>query len=295
MTRRATAQRPRRTRIGFHVSIADGLPKAVDRALERGCTAFQIFCASPRAWAWSERSADEIEEFKRARKDAGLDPLVVHACYLINPCSADRTVRRRSVPRLRQELRLAARLGADFYVLHPGSAKGQPVERLVERAAESIRRAVEGLSAPPALLLEGTATPHGPGGDLTHLGELVARLHDSVPEARAGIALDSCHAFAAGWDLTRAEQVDRLARDVRQAVGKAGLQLLHVNDARDPAGSFRDRHEHIGKGLIGRRGLGNLLAHSAFADLPLILETPWETIEQDRRNLRAVLDILGEP
>lgn len=279
-------------RVGFHVSIAGRLPEAVDRAVERGCTAFQSFCGNPRAWSLQDRSSEEIEAFRRFRDEADLSPYMVHVCYLVNVCAADRTIFRRSIRRLAGELALAARLGADACVLHPGSHKGRKHEWGLKRAAAGITEAVEKAGAVPHLLLEHMALPHGPGGDFGRLGELLAVLGDVLPEADCGIALDSCHVFGAGYDLRNADEVERLMGEVAREVGADRLGLLHVNDARDAPGSRRDRHQHIGKGTIGKAGLRNLLKHPAAGGLPLILETPWEGVDVDRRNLRAVKELL---
>ncbi|MHC5034231.1 MAG: deoxyribonuclease IV, partial [Planctomycetota bacterium] len=248
-------------RIGFHVSIEGGLPKAIGRALERGCTAMQVFCGNPRGWKLQSRGTEELEQFRRGRAQTDLAPLFVHFCYLINPCSLDRGVLRRSIARLAAELELTQAMGADYYVLHPGSHKGRPAPWGVRRAAGAIARALKRARKAPMILLENTAAPHGPGGDLKTLGEVAARVKDAVAEAAVGAAVDSCHAFGAGYDLRKEGEVDRLVRDVDQAAGPGGLRLLHVNDSRDGPGSKRDRHAHIGQGTIGRKGLRNFLRH----------------------------------
>ncbi len=240
------------------------------------------------------RDPEELDAFRRERKRAALSPLVVHACYLINPCSESAEIRRKGRGRLRKELELAAQLGADFYVLHPGSNKNRPLEWTANHSATTLAAAADGLRKPPCLLLENTASAHGPGGSWQATARVLDALRDDAPHLETGVAIDSCHAFAAGYDFHDAEEVERLAADVKAAVGLSKLRLLHVNDARDPAGSRRDRHEHIGRGAIGRDGLGNLLRHPAFGGLPLILETPWESVEVDRRNLGAVLKLLDD-
>jgi deoxyribonuclease-4 len=137
------------------------------------------------------------------------------------------------------------------------------------------------------------ASPHGPGGEIGTLAEVLHGVLDRVPEAELGLAIDSCHAFGAGYDLRDGSEVDRLVEDIESAVGSGRVHLLHVNDSRDEPGSRRDRHTHIGKGTIGRKGLANLLNHPALSAVPKILETPWESVKVDRRNLRAVLRLLA--
>jgi deoxyribonuclease-4 len=282
-------------RIGFHVSVAGGLPKAIRRALERGCSAFQVFCGSPRSWRFQERSDEEVAAFRAACTAVNLTPLAVHSCYLVNPCSGDRATLHRSILRLRAELRLAAEMGADYYVLHPGTRKGAPADAVVESAAQSIAEAINRAERTPVILLENTASTHGPGADFETLAQTLSRLKALAPSADAGVAVDSCHAFAAGYDFRRAEEVSRLVADLERTVGLQSVRLLHANDSRDPCGSRRDRHYHIGKGTIGREGLSALFNCRPLAGLPLILETPWESAEVDRRNMRAMLDLLQAP
>lgn len=279
-------------RIGFHVSMAGALPLAVERALERECSTFQIFCGNPRGWHLQERDSQELAAFRKARRDAGLRPLFVHACYLINPCASDATVFRRSIRRLRDELDLSAAMGAEFYVLHPGSHKGRPHDWGVERATDAISRALARAKSAPTLLLENTASAHGPGGRAETIGALLHGIEHAAPEAEVGLAIDSCHAFGAGYDLRRADETERLVREFETAAGPDRIRLLHVNDSRDEPGSKRDRHTHVGEGNIGGEGFRHFLNHPALSDLPLILETPWESVETDLRNLKRVRSLL---
>jgi deoxyribonuclease-4 len=272
--------------------MAGALPMAVDRALERDCTTFQIFCGNPRGWHLQDRDDEELAAFRKARSAAGLKPLFVHACYLINSCASDTTVYRRSIRRLRDELDLTAGIGAEFYVLHPGSHKGRPHDWGVQRATDAISRALARANSAPTLLLENTASAHGPGGSAETLGALLHGIEDAAPEAEVGLAIDSCHAFGAGYDLRRADEVERLVCKLSKAAGPGRIRLLHVNDSRDQPGSKRDRHTHIGDGNIGDEGFRHFLNHPALSDLPLILETPWESVETDLRNLRRVRSLL---
>ncbi len=279
-------------RTGFHVSIAGGFPAAVERAVERGCTCLQVFCGNPRGWALRMPEDEEVAAFRAARAEADLAPLYAHSCYLINPCAQSGGVFAKSVERLAAELRLAAGVGCEYYVLHPGSHKGRPLDWGVARARDAISAALAEADAAPTILLETMASEHGPGGSFETLGALIGEVLGAVPAAKLGITLDTCHAFGAGYDLREPAEVDRLAADIDRTVGLEGIGLIHVNDARDEPGSRRDRHAHIGKGTIGKKGLRNLLTHSAFATQPLILETPWESVAVDRRNLRAVRALL---
>ena len=282
-----------RVRTGLHVSIAGGLPRAVERARERRCEALQIFCGNPRGWKLTGRDEDEVDAFRAARGGAHLSPVVLHACYLVNPCATDETVHDRTLRRLKAELELSARLGADGYVLHPGSARERPADWRLDRAAEVLRRILSEAKAAPPLLLENTATEHGPGGRLEWLARLADDLESADIGAEVGVCLDTCHLFAAGYDLRDESEVERLAETIEATLGTERVRLMHVNDARDGPGTRRDRHEHIGEGQIGREGLRNVLLHPALRGTPAILETPWVSPQVDRRNLEAVRDILN--
>lgn len=281
-----------RARTGLHVSIAGGLPRAVERGRDRGCEALQIFCGNPRGWTLTERGEEEVDAFRAGRREADLSPVVVHACYLVNPCATNDRVHRRTLRRLKAELELSGRLGADGYVLHPGSARDRPADWRLERAAEALKRALSEAEAAPPLLLENTATEHGPGGRLEWLARLADDLESAGIGAEVGVCLDTCHLFAAGYDTRDEAGVDRLAETIEATVGTDRVRLMHVNDARDGPGTGRDRHEHIGEGQIGRDGLRNVLLHPSLRGTPAILETPWVSPEVDRGNLEAVRDIL---
>jgi len=270
-------------RIGFHISVGGGLRRVVRRALDRGSNALQVFCGSPVQWALPERAEGEVRAFAAERLEADLHPLVVHGCYLINPCAHDRTVRRRSIRRLADELAMAARMGADLYVLHAGSHKGRPATWGLRRAAQSLvgawRRAGIPEADSPWLLLENLATPHGPGGDMARLGELARRVSTRLPGAGVGVCIDTAHAFAAGYDLAHPAEADRLAADVEQHIGTERLRLLHVNDSAAPAGRGHDRHADIARGQIGAGGLAAVVNHPALRRLPIVMETPEATVE----------------
>ncbi|MFP4028659.1 MAG: deoxyribonuclease IV [Candidatus Brocadiia bacterium] len=279
--------------MGFHVSISGGLPRAIERGRERQATALQIFCDNPRTWKPHPRPDEEIERFRSAREEADLSPLIVHASYLVNPASPEPEVHRKTIDRLAFELDLSEEIGADYYVLHPGSRKGQSINEGIERTARTLVLAAQKATDNPTLLLENTAGDYGPGGDFRELQAVIEKLDAADAISETGIAVDSCHAFAAGYDFRQPEEVERLINDVDRTVGRAKLQLLHANDSRDPAGSGRDRHEHLGEGQIGLEGLKNLFGHRALSGLPIILETPWESVERDRQNIHTLRQILN--
>jgi deoxyribonuclease IV len=279
--------------IGFHVSISGGLARAVAATVKRGCSAMQVFCGAPSNWRLPERAAEEFDALAQARADAGLGPIYVHSCYLISSCSPNEVTRQKGIARLTAELQVAARMDADGYVLHPGSAKGRPMEWAVDLAAESIVEALAAAGNAPALLLENTASQHGPGGRFDNLAALMAKIRAALPDAALGVTLDSCHAWAAGHDLSSPAAVQRMVDEIDATVGIDSLQLIHLNDARDACGSYRDRHAEIGQGEIGVDALRNFLRNPTLSKLPIILETPGDTVADDVRNLEATLKLLA--
>lgn len=279
--------------IGFHLSIAGGLAKAITRTLDRNSTALQIFAGNPRGWHLKQKSEDEIREFVKTRENAGIKIVAVHACYLINLCSPDGTVLQRSADRLADELRLAHDIGADYYVIHPGSQKSKSIEWGIQKTTEMLVKSIEKAERAPEILLENTASKHGPGARFEHLAEIIQRVESHLPECDMGIALDTCHAFAAGYDLRKESEVDRLVAEITETMDISRVPLIHANDSRDEAGSCRDRHWHIGEGTIGEKGLRQTLRHSTLKGMSLILETPGNSIETDRKNLRRLLDIMA--
>ena len=277
---------------GFHVSSAGGLSRAVDRALERECTCLQIFCDNPRAWATHPRAGEELEEFRRRRQAAGLTPLAVHACYLINPCAPDRAVFRRSVQRLAFELALAADLGAEFYVLHPGSSRGRSPAWGVRRARDAIARAFTAAGRGPRLLLENTA---GQGANLgyrfEHLGAIIERMDEGK---RMGICFDTCHALAAGYDLRTVDGFHQVMEELDRTVGLDRLGAFHVNDSKKGLGSRVDRHDHIGEGEVGLEGFRGLMNDARFTEVPMVLETPKDKeMTQDVENLKKLRSLVA--
>jgi len=281
-----------RVPIGFHVSISGGLVRAVAATVKRGCSAMQVFCGGPSNWRLPERTPDDFDALRQAHADARLGPIYVHACYLISSCSPTETTRQKSIARLTAELEIAAKMDAAGYVLHPGSAKGQPMDWAVDLAAASISEALAAVQNAPPLLLENTASQHGPGGRFDNMAALMTKIRSALPDAALGVTLDSCHAWAAGHDFSSPDSVQRMVDDIAATVGIASLQLVHLNDSRDACGSYRDRHAEIGQGEIGAAGLRNFLQHPALRDLPIILETPGKTIADDVRNLEAALELM---
>lgn len=273
-------------RLGVHVSIAGKFSLAAERAISLGCTAMQIFSRSPRAWASPALAPEEIRRFKRLRADAAIEPLAVHASYLINLASADPSLRRRSVHALASELDRAAEIGAEYLVVHVGSASGRPVDEGIREVAVSLRETRRSIPHSVTLLLENTAGERGDiGSRLEEIGEILRRVEGN---GRIGVCLDTCHLFAAGYDIRNESGVRKLSKAIRETIGFDRVGLIHLNDSKKGLGCRVDRHEHIGKGKIGLKGFRALVRHSRLGRIPLILETPKDSDGADRVNLKTV-------
>jgi deoxyribonuclease-4 len=266
-------------RLGVHASVAGGLPLGLGRAHLLGCTTVQLFTHNPRGWLAREIPPGEIGEFRLYRKKLGISPVYVHASYLINMASTSEELREKSIALLSVEMERADALGADYVVLHPGSARD---EGAMKRAVASLREVLEGKGHGAGLLVENTS---GKAGDIASNVRDMARILEGAGGLAPGVCIDTCHAFAAGYDIAGAEGLDRLAREVEKYLGRDSVKLIHLNDSTREAGTGLDRHEHIGRGRIGDEGLGRFLNHPAFGTAPVILETPKKSEADDAMNL----------
>jgi deoxyribonuclease-4 len=256
--------------IGAHVSPAGGPAKAIERGVEKGCDAIQIFNQNPRAWKPSVYSDQQVADFHEAMEASRVDAILIHAVYLLNPASEEKDFRDKTLASLGASLRAGDALGAHCVVLHPGSAKAGKVAPAVKRAGKVIARALTESDECP-LHLENTA---GAGGTLGRSFQELADLLDaSGGSDRLGICLDSCHLFASGYDIRTEEGLAEVLDDFDKTVGLSRLGSLHLNDSQTPLGSNRDRHANVGDGEIGRRGCSVFVSEPRFQDLPCVLET----------------------
>jgi deoxyribonuclease IV len=257
--------------IGAHVSPAGGPAKALERGDERGCRSIQIFNQSPRQWKPHVYSDDQLAEYREAIESSGVEAVLIHAVYLLNPASDDPDIREKSLASLTTSLRVGDALGAAGVVLHPGSALKGEVGPAIKRAGEVVKEALAE-SGSCELHLEDTA---GAGGTLGRTFEELAKLLRACGRSkRLGVCLDSCHLLASGYDVRTIEGVDDVLERFDAEVGLEKLRSLHLNDSLQPLGSNRDRHAPVGKGEMGEDGCAAFLSAPAFDDLPCILETP---------------------
>lgn len=274
-------------RLGVHTSIAGGRHMSLTRAHALGCATVQIFTHNPRAWATAPLAEREKELFVALRGKLGLDPVFSHASYLINIASADEALRRKSRRLLATEMEIADELGIDYVVVHVGGARDGEGRA---RAARSIRSALRGRDGGAGLLLENTA---GRRGDAASDIESLAAIIEGSAGLVSGICLDSCHAFAGGYDIRSARGLRSLSGEIERRIGLGMLKLIHLNDSRGEAGSHTDRHEHIGRGRIGEPALMRFVRHKPFSRTPIILETPKKSESDDAMNLAVVRKMLS--
>jgi deoxyribonuclease-4 len=279
-------------RLGFHLSIAGSMLKAISQAQNLGCQALQIFVQNPRAWKWRPVDAGEIRDFTRARRRAGLGPVMVHLSYLPNLAAPDPALQRRSAARLAQELSLARDLEADYLVTHPGH--GDPTEASFRRVAAALAAAVSRVPPPPLVLLENTA---GQGRELGWRLDHLKRLME-LSGVDLGLCLDTAHAFAAGYDLRSFHGVSLLLGEIARGPGLDRLKMLHLNDSKAVFNSRVDRHEHLGLGSLGLAGLRHFLTHPWLRADGAIMETPKRHPADEWRNLlvaRSLVPTLALP
>jgi deoxyribonuclease-4 len=277
-------------RLGFHVSISGGFSLSVQRAYELGCTCMQIFSRNPRGWTVKPLDKNDINEFKKLREKWDLAPVFVHTNYLINLASPRPDLYEKSVEQFVIDLERTEALGAEYLVTHLGSASGKDPSWMIERVSSALNMAMK-LHPPKAMiLLENTAGEAGDVGyTLEQLQNVISQVSDS---SHIGICYDTCHGFAAGYDIRTKKSVDALARTIRDTVGLDRLKGMHLNDCLRDFNSHIDRHWHIGEGKVGLDGFKALLNHPAFKDVPKIMETPKDTEEDDPRNMRTVKSLM---
>ena len=256
--------------IGAHVSPAGGPAKAVERGVEKGADAIQIFNQNPRAWKPTIYTDQQVADFHDVFERSRVQAVLIHAVYLLNPASEEKEFRDKTRASLIASLRAGDALGAHAVVLHPGSAKAGKVAPAIKRAGKVITQALKESDRCP-LHLENTA---GAGGTLGRSFQELADLLDaSGGSKRLGVCLDSCHLFASGYDIRTEEGLASVLDDYDAAVGLGRLGSLHLNDSQTPLGSNRDRHANVGEGELGRRGCSVFLSEPRFDDLPCVLET----------------------
>jgi deoxyribonuclease-4 len=285
--------KPGPRRVGIHTSTAGGVELAAERAYRLGANTFQIFSSSPRQWQPYLLSPAQCAGMRRLREKHGIGPLVIHAGYLVNLASVTPEFHRKSVQAFRGELERAVALGAEFLVLHPGSFRGRSREEGLALVAVSIAEAARGLEIERfglRVLIENTAgAEFSLGGSFEQVGQLLERLRPVCP---VGACIDTCHTHVSGYDLVSEDGWQETMKKLEATVGLKNVLVWHCNDAKDPRGSRRDRHEHIGKGTIGLEPFRRLLNDPRTKSAAFIAETPIDDSGDDLKNVALLKSLV---
>jgi deoxyribonuclease IV len=277
--------------LGFHVSISGSIDLAVDRALEMGCTTFQIFTRNPRGWAFKPLDEGQAQLFREKRSKAGYQKVVAHMPYLPNLAASIKPYQKQSRASLRAEVARCSVLEVDYLVAHIGSHMGKGTMEGVKNVIGACNEALEANPGDTVLLVETMAgQSHSVGSRFEELRLIL----DGVKQSqRMGVCLDTCHVFAAGFDLSNKPAVERTMGLFRDIVGKDRLKVVHLNDSMGPVVSGLDRHEYVGKGQIGEKGFRAFLHYGDVAKLPLIMEVPVEEKTRYEENLKTARRLAG--
>ena len=271
--------------IGCHVSASGSVDKAIDNAVERNCSAFQIFTRSPRSWHAKDLTKEVIDAFKSKLKDSKIDRFAIcaHMPYLPNLATPKDDAFEKSVNTLISEVERCAQLGIPYLVTHLGSHLGTGEEAGIKKLVEGLTKAGQ-TKNDVIILLENTAgQKNSVGSDFKQLGEIFKQLK---PGKKFGVCLDTCHAFVAGYDLRTADKVKETFKEFDKHVGIENLKILHLNDARGEIGCNLDRHYHLGLGGIGEEGITSVVKFANKKKIPIILETPIDDDRDDFENVK---------
>ena len=271
--------------IGCHVSISGSIDKSVDNAVERNCSAFQIFTRNPRGWHAKDLTKEDIDAFKSKLKSSEIDRFATcaHMPYLPNLATPKNDGFEKSVNTLISEVERCAQLGIPYLVTHLGSHLGTGEEAGIKKLVEGLTKAGQ-TKNDVMILLENTAgQKNSVGSDFKQLGEIFKQLK---PGKKFGVCLDTCHAFVAGYDLRTADKVKETFKEFDKYVGIENLKILHLNDARGEIGCNLDRHYHLGLGGIGEEGITSVVKFANKKKIPIILETPIDDDRDDFENVK---------
>jgi deoxyribonuclease-4 len=276
-------------RLGIHVSIAGNIHEAAQRAKDLKCDCMQIFSRNPRRWKPAKLKEKDIELFKKKRKKFTIKPLAVHASYLINLASPDNKLYNKSITAFAEDVKRADKLQADFFITHLGSHKGKGKDFGIRRFAKALDRIIAESNPKTTILLENTA---GSGNEIgSNFEEIAEIINSSNYGKKLGLCLDTCHAYAAGYNIAMKEGLQDALSKIDTLIGLEKLKLIHLNDSKGKLASHIDRHYHIGKGHIGKRGFYLILHHPKLRNLSYILETPKDDPKSDSMNLKMARSI----
>ena len=277
-------------RFGFHISIAGGFSKIVERANARGCETIQFFSRNPRGWKYAPLDQQEVEKFRSSVQSSTLFPIFLHMPYLPNIASFKSKFYKRSIQSIVTDLQRAEHLGAQYLIIHIGHRMESSEDEAIEAVSQGINQAFERAKNSVILLLEMTA---GQGTEIGYTFEQIKRIIDGVHEQeRMGVCFDTAHSFEAGNDLSQKDGIESTLKSFDQTIGLKRLHLLHLNDSKTPLGSKKDRHWHIGEGYIGLEGFRYLINHPLLKHLPGIMETPRKDTVEDLKNMEVIRSLV---
>lgn len=255
------------------------MKNTADEAVAQGLEALQIFVRNPRGRGARTLTEEELDYFKQTMQDHNIDPVVVHIPYICNPAAAKDDLYEFARQVVEEDLKRCTLIGAGYLVLHPGSYTTSTLEQGIERIAGLLNGILDNYTGDVTICLE-TMAGQGTeiGQDFTELNTIIELIHN---KPRVGVCLDTCHVFAAGYDISSEEGIVRVMEEIDHTFGRSCIKMIHSNDSQKELGSKRDRHAHIGDGFIGPAGFKRLLNHDFFGAFPFILETPFEAIDRD--------------
>ena len=277
--------------IGAHVSISGSIANAVSNAVERKCNAFQIFTRSPRSWFAKELELEEINKFKDRLSSSNIDRFATtaHMPYLPNLSSPDKEGYDKSIKTMIKEVQRCNSLGIPYLVTHLGSHRGTGEEKGIKRLVDALNKVAE-VDADVTILLENTAgQKNSVGSNFEQWAEIFSKCKQ---KNRFGVCFDTCHAFAAGYDLRKKQNVEKTLKDFDKLIGFENLKILHLNDSKGMLNENRDRHEHVGLGQIGEEGMSEIIRIMNKKNIPMILETPIDEKRDDFGNIEKVKSLV---
>lgn len=283
-------------KIGYHVSIAGGIHNSVSNAVQIGCTAFQIFTRSPRGWTTRDLEKHHIDSFRFNLKKSGIanDSVAVHMPHITNLSGPDGELYEKSVDSFTNELIRTSKLGVKYLVIDLGSDMGHGKVNGIRQLIKSCEKGVDFFKSGYKNKLDVTILLQNGWGSRNSLGtklEDIREILDKLPRKRYGICLDTCHAFISGYDLRTSETCNSFIDKLDRIVGIGTLKFIHLNDSKMEIGSQFDSHEYIGLGKIGVEGLKTIINHKSLRDLPMVMQTPFFSIEDDTEKLKDVLKL----
>ena len=276
--------------VGLHVSIAGSIDLAFDRAKEVGASTFQIFTRNPNQWKFKPIPDETVAAFRAKRKESGFRKLADHLPYLPNLASPETSTMKISRYSIEEEVKRCDALGIDYLVIHLGSHLGKGTAVGVANIAEACNGAIAASRGDTIILLENMAGQKNSVG--ARFEELEMILAKVKADGRVGVCLDTCHMYASGFDLATKDAVERSLGLFDDVVGLDRLKAVHLNDSKGALGSRLDRHENIGEGKIGRRGIKEFLNYPGIVERPIIMETPYKDEAAERKTMRTVISLL---